>query len=144
MNAMKTTIPRAEDIRRSWIVINADDQALGRLAVKIADRLRGKHKPTYTPHVDTGDFVVVINARRVKLTGKKNEQKIYADYSGYRNGLKEVKASVMREHNPERMIYDAVKRMLPKNRLMREAFQRLKVYAGDTHPHASQNPQPLV
>ena len=141
---MKTTIPRAEDIRRNWLLMDAADQALGRLAVKIADRLRGKHKPTYTPHVDTGDFVVVINARRVKLTGKKDEQKIYKDYSGYRDGLKEIKASVMRARNPERMIYDAVKRMLPKNRLMREVFQRLKVYADDKHPHAGQSPQPLV
>ena len=141
---MKTTIPRTEDVRRNWLLTDATDQPLGRLAVKIADRLRGKHKPTYTPHVDTGDFVVVINARCVKLTGKKNDQKIYEDFSGYRGGLKKTKASVIRERNPERMIYDAVKRMLPKNRLMREAFQRLKVYAEDKHPHASQNPQPLV
>ena len=141
---MKTTIPRTEDVRRNWLLTDATDQPLGRLAVKIADRLRGKHKPTYTPHVDTGDFVVVINARCVKLTGKKNDQKIYEDFSGYRGGLKKIKASVIRERNPERMIYDAVKRMLPKNRLMREAFQRLKVYAEDKHPHASQNPQPLV
>jgi len=141
---MKTTIPRAEDVRRSWLLMDAADQALGRLAVKIADRLRGKHKPTYTPHVDTGDFVVVINAAQVKLTGKKDDQKIYADYSGYRGGLKEIKASVMRARNPERMIYDAVKRMLPRNKLMREVFQRLKVYAGDTHPHAGQGPQPIV
>ena len=141
---MKTTIPRAEDVRRSWLLMDAADQALGRLAVKIADRLRGKHKPTYTPHVDTGDFVVVINAAQVKLTGKKDDQKIYKDYSGYRGGLKEIKASVMRARNPERMIYDAVKRMLPRNKLMREVFQRLKVYAGDTHPHAGQGPQPIV
>jgi len=141
---MKTTIPRAEDVRRSWLLMDAADQALGRLAVKIADRLRGKHKPTYTPHVDTGDFVVVINAAQVKLTGKKDDQKIYADYSGYRGGLKEIKASVIRARNPERMIYDAVKRMLPRNKLMREVFQRLKVYAGDTHPHAGQGPQPIV
>ena len=141
---MKTTIPRMEDVRRNWLLMDAADQPLGRLAVKIANRLRGKHKPTYTPHVDTGDFVVVINARSVKLTGKKNDQKTYADYSGYRHGLKEVKTSVMRERNPERMIYDAVKRMLPKNRLMREVFQRLKVYAEDKHPHAGQSPQPLV
>jgi len=141
---MKTTIPRAEDVRRSWLLMDAADQALGRLAVKIADRLRGKHKPTYTPHVDTGDFVVVINAAQVKLTGKKDDQKIYADYSGYRGGLKEIKASVMRARNPERMIYDAVKRMLPRNKLMRKVFQRLKVYAGDTHPHAGQGPQPIV
>jgi len=141
---MKTTIPRAEDIQHNWLLMDAADQALGRLAVKIADRLRGKQKPIFTPHVDTGDFVVVINAAKVKLTGKKEDQKIYDDYSGYRGGRKEIKASVMRAHHPERMIYDAVKRMLPKNRLMRVAFQRLKVYAGDTHPHASQGPQPIV
>ena len=144
VNVMKTTIPRTEDIQRNWLLMDASDQPLGRLAVKIADRLRGKHKPTYTPHVDTGDFVVVINARSVKLTGKKNDQKIYMDYSGYRHGLKEIKASVMRERNPERMIYDAVKRMLPRNKLMREVFQRLKVYAADKHPHAGQSPQPFV
>ena len=141
---MKTTIPRAEDVRHNWLLMDASEQPLGRLAVKIADRLRGKHKPIYTPHVDTGDFIVVINARFVKLTGKKNDQKIYTDYSGYRDGLKEIKASVMRERKPERMIYDAVKRMLPKNRLMREVFQRLKVYADDKHPHAGQSPQPVV
>jgi large subunit ribosomal protein L13 len=141
---MKTTIPRAEDIRRNWLLVDAAGQPLGRLAVKIADRLRGKHKPTYTPHVDTGEFIVVINARNVKLTGKKNDQKIYTDYSGYRHGLKEIKASVIRARNPERMIYDAVKRMLPKNKLMRGAFKRLKVYAEDKHPHAGQSPQPLV
>ena len=141
---MKTTIPRAEDVRRKWLLTDATDQPLGRLAVKIADRLRGKHKPTYTPHVDTGDFVVVVNARCVKLTGKKNDQKIYADFSRYRGGIKQTKASVIRERNPERMIYDAVKRMLPKNKLMRTVFQRLKVYAGDTHPHTGQSPQPLV
>ena len=140
---MKTTIPRTEDVRRNWLLTDATDQPLGRLAVKIADRLRGKHKPTYTPHVDTGDFVVVINARCVKLTGKKNDQKIYEDFSGYRGGLKKIKASVIRERNPERMIYDAVKRMLPKNRLMRTAFRRLKVYPDAEHPHAAQNPQVL-
>ena len=141
---MKTTIPRAEDVQRNWLLMDAADQVLGRLAVKIAGRLRGKQKPIFTPHVDTGDFVVVINAAKVKLTGKKEDQKIYTDYSGHRGGLKETKASVVRAHHPERMIYDAVKRMLPKNRLMRDVFQRLKVYAGDTHPHAGQSPQPLV
>ncbi len=141
---MKTTIPRAQDVQHNWLLMDASEQPLGRFSVKIADRLRGKHKPTYTPHVDTGDFVVVINARNIKLTGKKDDQKIYTDYSGYRGGLKEIKASAMRATNPERMIYDAVKRMLPKNRLMREAFQRLKIYADDKHPHASQNPQPLA
>jgi large subunit ribosomal protein L13 len=140
---MKTTIPKAETVQRKWHVINAADQVLGRLAVNIANRLRGKDKPIYTPHVDTGDFIVVINARQVKLTGRKDDQKIYVNYSGYRDGLKEQDVSVIRERNPERMIYDAVKRMLPKNRLMRQTFKRLKVYAGDQHPHAAQNPQPV-
>ncbi len=141
---MKTTIPRTADVQRNWMLVDATEQPLGRLAVKIANHLRGKHKPTYTPHVDTGDFVVVLNARKVKLTGKKDDQKIYTDYSGYRHGLKEIKASAMRANNPERMVYDAVKRMLPKNRLMREVFQRLKVYAEDKHPHAGQHPQSLA
>lgn len=141
---MPTTIPSLKDIRHHWHVVDASGQVLGRLAVKIANRLRGKHKPTYTPHVDTGDFVVVINAEQVKLTGKKNDQKLYTSYSGYRGGRKEIQASVVRERNPERMISVAVKRMLPKNRLMRVAFKRLKVYAGNTHPHAGQNPEPLV
>lgn len=141
---MKTTILRTADIRHDWVLVDAADQVLGRLAVKIANHLRGKHKPVYAPHVDSGDFVVVLNAKRVKLTGKKEDQKAYVDYSGYRGGHKEVKASVIRETNPERMIYDAVKRMLPRNRLMREALLRLKIYEGETHPHAGQNPQPLV
>ncbi|MBI2438691.1 MAG: 50S ribosomal protein L13 [Lentisphaerae bacterium] len=141
---MQTTIPRAEDIRHNWHLVDATGQVLGRLAVKIADRLRGKHKPTYTPHVDTGDFVVVINAELVKLTGKKDDQKLYISYSGYRGGRKELKAAVVRARHPERMIYDAVKRMLPRNRLMRVAFKRLKVYAGNAHPHAGQNPEPLA
>lgn len=141
---MTTTIPRAEDVRRNWLLMDAAGQPLGRLAVKIADCLRGKHKPTYTPHVDVGDFVVVINARRVKLTGKKEDQKIYTDYSGYRDGLKEIKASVVRARHPERMIYDAVHRMLPKNRLMRRTILRLKVYPDDAHPHAAQNPAALA
>ncbi|MBI2440659.1 MAG: 50S ribosomal protein L13 [Lentisphaerae bacterium] len=141
---MTTTVPRTENIQRAWHLVDASGQALGRLAVKIADRLRGKHKPTYTPHVDTGDFVVVINAQLVKLTGKKNDQKLYISYSGYRGGRKEIKAAIVRERAPERMIYDAVKRMLPRNRLMRVAFKRLKVYAGDKHPHAGQNPAPWL
>ena len=141
---MKTTIPRESDITRQWLLVDASDQPLGRLAVKIADRLRGKHKPTFTPHVDTGDFVVVVNARRVKLTGRKDEQKTYVNFSGFRSGHKVIKASVVRERNPERMVYDAVRRMLPKNRLMRTVFQRLKVYPEAEHPHAGQHPQPLA
>jgi len=136
---MKTTMPRAEDLKRTHRVLDASGQPLGRLAVKIANQLRGKDKPIYTPNVDTGDFISVINARQVKLTGKKNEQKIYTDFSGYRSGLKETKACVVRERNPERMIYDAVKRMLPKNRLMRQAMKRLKVYAEDEKAQAGRN-----
>ncbi len=138
---MKTTIPKEQDIERSWHLINAANQSLGRLAVDIANRLRGKDKPIFTPHVDTGDYVVVINARQVKLTGRKDSQKTYVNYSGYRDGLKTHKAADVREKNPERMINDAVKRMLPKNRLMRQTFKRLKVYADDQHPHIGQNPQ---
>lgn len=138
---MKTTIPKETDIQRAWYLVNASDKVLGRLAVKIANIVRGKNKSIFTPHIDTGDFVVVINAGKVKLTGKKEDQKMYVNYSGYRGGLKQTKASVIRERNPERMIYDAVRRMLPKNRLMRKAINRLKVYAGDQHPHEAQNPQ---
>lgn len=140
---MRTTIPRETDIQRSWYLANASDKVLGRLAVRIANVVRGKHKPIFTPHIDTGDYVIVVNAGKVKLTGKKEDQKMYTSYSGYRSGLKRIKASVVRERNPERMIYDAVKRMLPKNKLMRKALGRLKVYAGDRHPHEAQNPQKL-
>ncbi len=140
---MKTTVPRASEIKRAWHLVDASDKSLGRLAVRVANVIRGKHKPIFTAHVDTGDHVVVINARKVKLTGKKEEQKIYTDFSGYRHGLKETKAAVIREKKPERMVYDAVRRMLPKNRLMRTAFMRLKVYPDGEHPHAAQAPQPL-
>ena len=140
---MKTTVPRAPEIERAWHLIDATDKPLGRLATRVADLIRGKHKPIYTAHVDTGDHVVVINAARVKLTGKKNEQKVYLDYSGYRRGLKETKVAVIREKNPERMVYDAVRRMLPKNRLMRVTFKRLKVYPDAEHPHVAQAPQPF-
>lgn len=140
---MKTTVPQASEIKHAWHLVDASEKSLGRLAVRVADVLRGKHKPIYTAHVDTGDYVVVINARKVKLTGKKEEQKIYTDFSGYRHGLKETKAAVIRAKNPERMVYDAVRRMLPKNRLMRSAFKRLKVYPDAEHPHAAQAPQAL-
>lgn len=140
---MKTTLPKETDICRAWYLINAENMVLGRLAVKIANLVRGKIKPTYVPHIDMGDFVVVVNARKVKLTGKKDDQKLYVNYSGYRGGHKAVKASLIRQRHPERMIYDAVKRMLPKNRLMRTAFRRLKVYPDAEHPHAAQNPKVL-
>jgi large subunit ribosomal protein L13 len=126
---------------RAWLLVDAADKPLGRVAVKIADALRGKDKPTFTPHVDTGDFVVVVNAEKVKLSGNKDENKIYHRYSGWRSGLKEIKASVMRERHPDRMVRLAVRGMLPKNRLSRRVFRRLKVYAGTEHPHEAQNPK---
>lgn len=140
---MKTTLPKAADIHHAWYLVNASDQVLGRLAVKIAHVLRGKNLPTYTPHIDQGAYVVVVNARQVKLTGKKEDQKQYVNYSGYRGGHKSTPAAVIRQRHPERMIYDAVKRMLPKNRQMRTVFRRLKVYADAEHPHAAQGPEIL-
>jgi len=136
----KTFLPRDPGANRSWIIFDAKDKHLGRLATKIADALRGKDKATFTPHVDTGDFVIVINAAKVHLTGKKNEQKKYARYSGYRSGLKETTAAVMRERHPDRIIKLAVKGMLPKNKLCDGMASRLKVYAGEEHPHAAQKP----
>jgi large subunit ribosomal protein L13 len=140
---MKTTIPNESGIVRSWFVVDAADKVLGRLAVKIADIVSGKNKVNYTPHIDLGDFVVVINAAKIKLTGKKEEQKLYVDYSGFRGGHQERKASVIRAIHPERLISDAVKRMLPKNRLMRKAFKRVLVYPQAEHPHQAQQPRVL-
>lgn len=138
---MKTYLPKKlDDNKRAWVLVDASNQPVGRLAVKIANMLRGKDKPIYTPQVDTGDFVVVVNASKVKLTGEKETQKEYKSYSGYRDGLKLIRADVMRQKHPERMITLAVKRMLPKNRLSSTTFKRLKVYAGAEHPHAVQKP----
>ncbi|MBN2301132.1 MAG: 50S ribosomal protein L13 [Lentisphaerae bacterium] len=135
---MKSFIPKDAGENRAWILVDAKDKVLGRLAVEIANVLRGKDKPTYSPHVDTGDFVVVINADKVKLTGKKNERKTYQRYSGYRSGLKEIPVSVLREKHPDSIVKLAVKGMLPKNNLCRKIINRLKVYAGNEHPHAAQ------
>lgn len=140
---MKTFVANENEVTREWFVIDATDKPAGRLAVFIADLLRGRNKPTYTPHVDTGAFVVVVNADKVKLTGKKEEQKIYQDYSGYSSGLKERTAAVIRQKDPTRIITQAVQGMLPKNRLMRRTITRLKVYAGPDHPHTAQKVQPL-
>lgn len=140
---MKTYVPRAPGDDRAWWLVDAADRPLGRLAVQIANVLRGKHKPVYTPHVDMGDAVVVINAEKVKLTGRKETQKIYMRYSGYRAGLKRIPANEMRERHPDRMIRQAVRGMLPKNRLAADMFSRLKVYAGEDHPHAAQRPAVL-
>jgi len=137
---MKTTLPKDPGDKRGWSIIDVNDKPLGRVAVVIANALRGKNRVDFSPQVDMGDFVVVINAAKVKLTGKKEDQKIYQDYSGYRGGLKETKASVVRERHPDRLIRDAVKGMLPKNRLGRRYSKRLRVYEGDEHPHAAQTP----
>jgi large subunit ribosomal protein L13 len=140
---MKTFMPNEADIKREWFVVDATDKPTGRLAVVIADVLRGRNKPTYTPHIDTGAFVVVLNADKIKLTGNKEEKKIYQDYSGFSSGLTETKAKEIREKNPERIIEQAVKGMLPTNRQTRQILKRLKVYAGPSHPHEAQQVQPL-
>lgn len=138
---MKSFIARDPGLNRDWVVVDADGKRLGRLAVSVANMLRGRNKPTYTPHVDTGDFVVVINADKVALTGRKEANKMYHRYSGHRGGLKSVSAATMRERHPDRMIKLAVRGMLPKNTLSRKAFGRLKVYAGAEHPHEAQQPR---
>jgi large subunit ribosomal protein L13 len=143
VNDMKSYAAKKEEVQRNWYVVDAADKPAGRLAAAIANTLRGKNKPTYTPNVDTGDFVVVVNAEKIKLTGNKEDKKIYRDYTGYANGLRETPARRIRQKNPTRIIRQAVRGMLPKNRLSRSSFKRLKVYAGPTHPHEAQQPQPL-
>lgn len=138
---MKTYNARKEDIIRNWYVIDAEGQILGRLASEIARRLRGKHKPVYTPYMDTGDFVIVVNAGKVSLTGKKLSDKVYYHYSGYPGGLKKTYAGKMLEDNPEKVLNYAVKGMLPKNSLGRKMLKKLKIYAGNDHPHEAQCPQ---
>jgi large subunit ribosomal protein L13 len=139
---VKTFVQKEADVKRLWFIVDAADKTLGRLAVKIANLLRGKTKPTYTPQVDCGDFVVVINAEKVKLTGSKETQKTYSHFSGYRSGEYTLTAAAVRATHPERIIESAVHGMLPRNRsLSRAAFKRLKVYAGTNHPHAAQNPK---
>jgi len=140
---MKTVFAKPGEVKRGWWLVDAEGQVLGRLATRIAKILMGKHKPIYTPHVDTGDFVVVVNAEKVVLTGKKWEQKNYYRHSGYPGGLKVQTARQVRETHPERLIQLAVRRMLPKNKLGRRMLKRLKVYAGPTHPHEAQKPQVL-
>jgi large subunit ribosomal protein L13 len=138
---MKSYIAKDLGQDRTWVVVDAADKTLGRLAVKIANALRGKDSPTFTPHVDTGAFVVVVNAEQVKLTGRKEERKMYQRYTGWRGGLRETPASVVRERHPERMIELAVRGMLPRNNLARTQLKRLKVYAGSEHPHVAQQPE---
>lgn len=140
---MKTYTVKAGEIERRWYVVDARDQVLGRLASSIATVLRGKHKPTYTPHLDVGDFVIVVNAKDVRLTGKKASQKTYFRHSGYMGGDRLIPFRRMRERHPDRIIRLAVKGMLPKNSLGRSMLRKLKVYAGPEHPHEAQQPEPL-
>ena len=141
---MKTTLAKAETTTHGWRIVDAKDQILGRLAVSIANSLRGRDKPTYTPHVDTGDYVIVINADKVKLTGAKEEQKKYMFYSGYMGGEKYRSVADFRKKRPEFIIINAVKGMLPKNKLADRMLTKLKVYRGEEHPHSAQQPTPLA
>ena len=140
---MKTYTAKPREIEQAWRLVDADGQILGRLATEIADTLRGKNKPAYTPHVDTGDFVIVVNAEKVRVTGKKLDQKIYYRHSGYPGGLRERTLAEQLARRPEDVIRKAVKGMLPKNKLAASQLRKLKVYAGPEHPHAAQNPAPL-
>ncbi len=141
---MSTMFPSGNELERKWFVLDAENAVLGRLASKAATLLMGKHKPTYTPFLDTGDHVVVINAKKVKLTGRKEEQKYYRTHSGYPGGLKEVQARRMRETRPERMLELAIAGMLPKSKLGKQMVRKLKVYSGDRHPHSAQKPEPMA
>jgi large subunit ribosomal protein L13 len=140
---MKTWNAKPGEVARRWYVVDAQGQTLGRLATRIADTLRGKTKPEYTPHVDTGDFVVVVNAEKVAVTGKKLDAKMYYRHSGYPGGLKQRSLRDQLERRPTEVIRLAVKGMLPRNRLARQQLTKLKVYAGPEHPHAAQSPEPL-
>jgi large subunit ribosomal protein L13 len=140
---MKTYVATNTDRRRDWYVVDAEGQTLGRLATRIADALRGKRKPEYTPHVDTGDFVVVVNAEKIHVTGNKLEQKRYWRHSGYPGGIKSRTLAEMLDRRPEEVIRKAVKGMLPRNRLARKQLTKLKVYAGPDHPHEAQKPQTM-
>ena len=140
---MKTYSARAGDVAQNWLLVDAEGQTLGRMASAIATRLRGKHKAEYTPHVDTGDFVVVINADKVRVTGRKVTDKVYHSHSGYPGGLKSVSFENLLAKSPERVVRLAVRGMMPRNRLSRAMLRKLKVYAGGEHPHAAQQPQTL-
>ena len=140
---MKTFSAKPETVTRDWFVVDATDKTLGRLASEIARRLRGKHKAEYTPHVDTGDYIVVVNAEKVRVTGRKAKDKMYHHHTGYPGGIKSVNFETLIDSAPERVIQHAVKGMLPKNRLGRAMFRKLRVFAGAEHPHTAQQPQPL-
>jgi large subunit ribosomal protein L13 len=140
---MKTYSAKPGEVERTWYVVDASELSLGRLATRVATVLRGKHKAQYTPHVDTGDFVIVLNAHQVKLSGRKLDQKTYHHYTGFPGGLKSSDARTVRADDPERMIQQAVKGMLPKNQIARQLIKKLHVYGGGEHPHAGQKPAPL-
>jgi len=140
---MKTFTAKPATVKRDWYVVDATDKVLGRLASEIARRLRGKHKPEYTPHVDTGDYIVVVNAKKVHVSGNKRQDKVYYRYSGYPGGIKETNFEKLMAKAPERIIEQAVRGMLPKGPLGRAMFRKLKVYAGPEHRHTSQQPEPL-
>lgn len=141
---MKTWTPKSAEIERRWWVVDADGLILGRLATQLASVLRGKHKPAYTPHVDVGDYVVVVNAEKIAVTGDRRAQKMYYRHSGYPGGLREMTLDEMLRRHPERVIRLAVRGMLPRNRLGRHMLDKLRVYAGPNHPHEAQSPSPLV
>jgi large subunit ribosomal protein L13 len=140
---MKTFMAKESEVNKKWYVVDAKDKILGRLATRIATRLRGKHKPIFTPHADTGDFIVVVNAEKVSLTGNKWDKKIYYHHTGYTGGLKQISAKKLLEKRPEDIIRFAVRRMLPKNSLGRRQLKKLKIYAGPDHPHEAQQPEIL-
>lgn len=140
---MKTDSTRPQDVQHDWFVVDAEGRTLGRLASAIAHRLRGKHKAEYTPHVDTGDYIVVVNAEKVRVTGTKERDKIYHRHSGYPGGIKSVSLGKLRATHPERLLAGAVRGMMPRNRLGRAMLRKLKVYAGPSHPHAAQQPRTL-
>ncbi|MFY0664687.1 MAG: 50S ribosomal protein L13 [Natronospirillum sp.] len=140
---MKTFNASAETVQREWFIVNADGKTLGRIATEIAARLKGKHKPVFTPHADTGDYIVVVNAEKVRVTGNKTSDKMYHRHTGYPGGLKSMSFEKLRDHAPERIIEQAVKGMLPRSPLGRTMLKKLKVYAGAEHPHAAQQPKEL-
>ena len=140
---MRTFTEKTEEIEREWYVVDAEGQTLGRLASRIAPFLKGKHKPTYTPHLDCGDFVIIVNAEKVRVTGRKLDQKLYYHHSGYPGGLKSISLRNQLDKHPERVLESAIRGMLPKNKLGRRMIKKLKVYAGDSHPHEAQQPKPL-
>lgn len=140
---MRSFVPTAGTVERQWHLIDADGQVLGRVASEAARLLQGKHKPVYTPHIDTGDHVIIVNAASVRLTGRKDEQKMYRRHSGYEGGLREERAKDVRQRNPVRLMEEAVRGMLPKTKLGDAMWRKLKVYAGAEHPHQAQKPRPL-